>query len=64
VLTGKEPLVAGLKKAFDSTRGGGENTVRAGRAALSYETMNRDTGVFPRDASESGSGADGACVQR
>ena len=45
VLTGKEPVVAGLKRAFDSTRATGENTVRAGHGALSYETMNRDTGT-------------------
>jgi uncharacterized protein YbjT (DUF2867 family) len=44
VLTGKEPIVEGLKRAFDSTRHTGKNTVRAGNASLSYETMNRDTG--------------------
>lgn len=46
VLTGKEPVVAGLRRAFDSTRATGENTVRAGHGALSYETMNRDTGTW------------------
>ncbi|KAA8893733.1 hypothetical protein FN846DRAFT_490424 [Sphaerosporella brunnea] len=45
VLSGKEPIVSGLKKAFDSTRHTDENTVRAGHAAFSYETMNRDTAV-------------------
>ncbi|CCX11454.1 Similar to Uncharacterized protein C1840.09; acc. no. O74482 [Pyronema omphalodes CBS 100304] len=45
VLTGKEPVVAGLKKAFDSTRATGENTVRQGHAQMTYETMNRDTAV-------------------
>ncbi|KAI5781202.1 hypothetical protein EDC01DRAFT_666718 [Geopyxis carbonaria] len=45
VLQGKEPVWAGLKKAFDSARGTGENTVRVGEAGLSYETMNRDTAV-------------------
>jgi nucleoside-diphosphate-sugar epimerase len=47
VLTGKEPIVSGLKKAFDSTRHTDENTVKAGHAAFTYETMNRDTGSFP-----------------
>lgn len=45
VLQGKEPFLGGLKRAFDSARGTGENTVRAGHGALSYETMNRDTGT-------------------
>ena len=53
VLSGKEPVVAGLKRAFDSTRHTGENTVRTGRADLSYETMNRDTGTAPLPPTDS-----------
>jgi len=60
VLTGKEPLVSGLKKAFDSTRGGPENTVRMGHAALNYETMNRDTGLSSRD--QVWNGIDSVCA--
>lgn len=46
VLTGKEPVLQGLKKAFDSTRATGKNTIREGGKGLSYETMNRDSGEF------------------
>ena len=45
VLSGKEPIFGGLKKAFDSSRHTGDNTVRTGHPELSYETMNRDTGM-------------------
>ncbi len=49
LLSGKEPIVSGVKKVFDSARGTGANTVREGKGNFSYETMNRDTGLlFPQ----------------
>ncbi|TGZ80032.1 NAD(P)-binding protein [Ascodesmis nigricans] len=45
VLQGKEPVLKGLMKAFDSARATGRNTIREGGKGLSYETMNRDSAV-------------------
>lgn len=39
VLTGKEPIIAGLRKAFDSREKDRGNQ-------LTYESMNRDSGTF------------------
>jgi len=40
VLTGKEPIISGLKKAFDNRE------VDRGKQ-LTYESMNRDSGMVP-----------------
>jgi hypothetical protein len=59
ILQGKEPLLDGLKKLYASTRGGasanpleqdmGSNAQPAepGMGQLTYELMNRDSGVLP-----------------
>lgn len=45
VLAGRESVVAGLRRAFDSARHTADNTIRTGNPKLTYETMNRDTGM-------------------
>lgn len=47
VLAGRESVVGGLRRAFDSARHTADNTVRTGNPQLTYETMNRDTGMSP-----------------
>lgn len=48
VLSGKESPIAGLKKAFDSSRGTSHNPLReeGEKSQLTYETMNRDSGIY------------------
>ncbi|KAL7271795.1 hypothetical protein RUND412_005421 [Rhizina undulata] len=49
VLSGKEPIIGGLKKAFDSTQGAGSNAGRlreeGQKVGLNYESMNRDSAI-------------------
>lgn len=70
VVSGKESPIAGLRKAFDSTRGSPNPLERDGGSAsykppenekqLTYEAMNRDSAVLVARAAEEGSAGDGA----
>lgn len=74
VVSGKESPIAGLRKAFDSTRGSPNPLERDGGSAnykppenekqLTYEAMNRDSAVLvARAAEEGGAGTgDGAAA--
>lgn len=48
VISGKESPITGLRKAFDPSVGRAHNLREEGDSAqLSYETMNRDSGIPP-----------------
>jgi uncharacterized protein YbjT (DUF2867 family) len=76
VVSGKESPIAGLRKAFDSTRGSPNPLERDGRGSgssnnykppenekqLTYENMNRDSAVLVARAAEEGADADAAAA--
>ena len=73
VVSGRESPIAGLRKAFDSTRGSPNPLERDGGSSsnykppenekqLTYENMNRDSAVLVARAAEEGAGAGAAAV--